>query len=276
MFWSRVACVAGGLALVSPVMAADVTPGFGSLKDVPFVAPIITPPWAGFYAGLHVGGIVDDNGRNLKVDRFEVDETELGFVKRHIIVDPNFENEFRTFDRDDDGNVIGGVHIGYNWQRPDSLFVFGVEGDLDFADRLDFLATLRARLGIGLDRFLIYGTAGVAFASFDERRFDVVNVPVLLPAFDEVVRLRHDNDDTQVGFVAGVGAEIKLAQNVSLGLEGLYYDFDDDNRNSVKFTRDIDDDTTEVAVFSRHRDNSFWQVRGRLTYHVNQPFAPLR
>jgi opacity protein-like surface antigen len=53
-----------------------------------------------------------------------------------------------------------------------------------------------------------------------------------------------DFDDT--GWVAGGGFEHKLRQNVSFGVEGLYYDFEGE------------DDFGDAA---------FWTARARLTYH---------
>lgn len=71
---------------------------------------------------------------------------------------------------------LGGGYVGYNMQTP-SNWVFGLEADalwsgiggtsgVKSAD-LDFLSTLRLRTGMSIDRFLVYGTAGLAMARVD-------------------------------------------------------------------------------------------------------------
>lgn len=248
MFRKFVLSAGAVLLFASSALAADVyTAPSGSLKDIP-EAPI-TPPWAGFYFGAHLGGIVDDDDDRVKAE----------FEK--FFDDDDLDNYLFTED-DDDGKFIGGVHIGYNWQRVGSPLVFGVEGDVDFGDQIDWLATLRARLGFGTERAHLYVTGGVAFAEFNDNDFDVVYI-----GNDNDVEFleRRGDNDTQTGWVAGVGAEFKLAQNVSLGLEGLYYSFDEDDRRVVFI-----DDEDQLATFSRDTERDFWQIRGRLTYHVNR------
>lgn len=177
----------GALALtaVAPVAnAADVYRREGGLKDagpVDYLPPIV---WAGFYAGVNLGAAFDDN-------------------------------------EDSDTVLIGGGHLGYNWQGPSNLVV-GIEGDVDFADDIDYLATIRGRLGYAFGPTLAYATGGAAFIS--------------------------DGDNDETGWVAGAGLEHKIRENVSIGVEGLYYSFDEDNNND---------------------DADFWTARARLTYHFN-------
>ena len=67
----------------------------------------------------------------------------------------------------DDGFVVGG-QLGINWQF--NNFVFGIEGDGSFVDygSVDSLETIRGRVGLAFDRFLVYGTGGGAFQDFDD------------------------------------------------------------------------------------------------------------
>jgi outer membrane immunogenic protein len=68
--------------------------------------------------------------------------------------------------------IGGGLYTGYNFQ-PGSNFVLGIEGDITAHDMSGsaggisvsnpWNATLRGRAGFAFDRFLIYGTGGVAF-----------------------------------------------------------------------------------------------------------------
>lgn len=196
--------------------AADVF-GNGSLKDTtmpPPAAPCCVITWHGFYVGSNIGAAWPD-------------------------IDWRF-NELDVW-RDDDAELIGGLHLGYNWQGAGSLVV-GFETDVNFSDTFDYLASVRGRLGVAFDRTLFYTTAGVAFAGLnDDLHF--ANGFFL-------------DDDSNTGWVAGLGIETKVSPAVSVGLEGLYYSFDDwrfrDNGN-------IHDVSTDM-----------WTVRGRLTWHFNR------
>lgn len=104
--------------------------------------------WTGFYAGLHAG---------------------YGHAGSKVTGDLSASPSGEDF--------LAGIQAGYNHQRQN--WVFGIEGDLniDFRDtepvavpggglaaKLDFHATVRGRVGYTFDRFMTYGTAGLAFA----------------------------------------------------------------------------------------------------------------
>lgn len=173
--------------LAAPAKAADVE-----------VAPEpLVYDWTGFYAGAHVGyGEAQVNG----------------------------EHETDAFGLDPNG-ILGGVHAGFNWQL--GSFVIGSEGDFSWGNwddsatldpgesvsaEVDWLATLRARLGLALDNFLIYGTVGAAWADAEA---SIVDTPTGSVDFDEV------------GLVAGGGVEWGLSESLSWKLEGLWFNFDD-------------------------------------------------
>jgi outer membrane immunogenic protein len=221
------ATVLMGAGAISAANAADIYKG-GGLKDESGYVPAIT--WAGFYAGVQAGSVFGDEFT------FERNDTN------ELVVDI-------------DDTWLVGAHLGYNWQR--GTVVFGVEGDWSYlgGDRgieLDdlnttglqqddnWLASVRGRLGYATGSTLLYATAGVAFlhttTDFVEDLFDV-------DIFS----------DTSVGFVAGVGVEHKFTPNVSLGLEGLSYSFDE---------------VSSLPGFSFERD--LWSVRGRVSYHFDR------
>jgi opacity protein-like surface antigen len=192
-----------------------------SFKDAPVHAAVSN--WAGFYIGGNLGGAIDLNDADVSGAAVSAGDDEL----------------------------IGGVHVGYNWQSYGSKLVFGVEGDLNFADNIDYLASLRARLGVGTERALFYATAGVAF--IDGLEQDI--------RFDDGSRATIKRDGDDVGFVVGGGAEFKVSSNWSLGVEGLYYNFDGDKE--------------DLGAFDYDNEADFWTVRGRVTYHINRGHAPL-
>src|ERR1700693_4723329 len=79
------------------------------------------------------------------------------------------------------GSLYGGVQIGYNYLLP-SRILLGVDADISFpyfleggdvvstratsqgvaTETVDFVATMRGRVGYAFDRWLIYGTGGFA------------------------------------------------------------------------------------------------------------------
>lgn len=190
-----------GLAAAYPAQAADIY-----RREPP--PPVVEAPreyipaigWTGFYIGGNIGA------------NWPSDDLEL---------------------LDDDAKLIGGGHVGFNWQSP-SNWVFGVEGDANFSDDFDYLASVRGRLGYAFGRTLVYGTGGAAFAGFN------------------------DFIDDETGWVAGGGFETKVRDNMSLGVEALYYNFDEASIGPI-------DDATEALT-----------VRGRLTFHMNSWAEPLK
>lgn len=218
----------------------------------PVPAPILHD-WSGFYIGGHVGyGGADFDGRAVGRD-------PAGAV---------------VFDASDDFNadgIVGGLHGGFNWQV--GSFVLGVEGDVSFVDwsdsaiyldgtgaevgrarvDVDFLASVRGRLGMALDTLLLYGTGGIAFADAEAR------ASATHPVLAETATGKVDFDD--VGWVVGGGAEWAAIPNrFSVGVEGLWYFFDDSETTSHTFT----DGSTVTA---RATFDDAWVVRARANFH---------
>lgn len=206
----RGAIIAALFATVSPValQAAD-------LPVAPVVPTVIaaTPIWTGFYVGAHLGAGWSD---------FEDDTSFLGFDLGSAL--------------DDDRNAffIGGLQAGYNWQT--GPLVLGVEADVSFANmeedvsigdrrfgvkataETDLMATARARVGYAFDRFMVYGTGGVAITHVE------TDVRANLGPFG----LRSGDGQSYVGWVVGAGVEGQITPNLSARLEYLYADFGED------------------------------------------------
>ena len=154
----------------------------------PMIAAVPVFTWTGFYVGVNAG-----YGWNAN------DSITVGGV---------------TFDLDDEGGFVGGVHAGYNYQI--GSFVVGLEGDIQYADfgregafvvdgttydvdNSDWFGTVRARAGVAFDRALIYATGGFAFA------------------------------DNASGWTVGGGVEYAFTNNLSAKIEGLYVNLDQDD-----------------------------------------------
>jgi outer membrane immunogenic protein len=198
----------------------------------PVVAPPVVYNWSGFYIGGHLGGKWADHDGDISFDQF------VGFTPLGLAAFGNGGNDSETA-------FVGGGQIGFNWQA--GSWVFGIEGDFSAtsAERTvvccgplvlatglpfvpgdtlsvknDWQASVRGRLGYAWDRFMVYGTAGVAFANL-EATVALVPVPALgLPG------LFASASDTLTGWTAGGGIEFGLWDNWSLGVEYRFSSFD--------------------------------------------------
>jgi opacity protein-like surface antigen len=222
MNWTILAAAGLVLGGISAAQAADPYAG-GGLKDGPVAYD--APVWTGKYIGAFGGYVFDD-----KSPKYNYYDDEV------IALAPFYPKKPSSFDE-----AIGGVHAGWAWSTGRELFgfsffggefIWGVEGDIGFSDKIDYLASLRTRSGIAWGDWLLYSTSGIAFLSFDN--------PITF-----------DRDDHKVGYVYGGGIEKFIKPGWSVGAEGLFYDFDKDKG-------------------PYYRDNGdFWQVRGKLTYHLS-------
>jgi outer membrane immunogenic protein len=119
----------------------------------------------------------------------------------------------------DPSGGFGGIQSGYNWQVSRNL-VLGIESDASWGSikdvaggnsvDVDTMGTVRARLGYAMDRMMVYGTAGLAWAHADAS-YNAGTV----------------NDRFHLGWAAGVGVEYLIAPRWSAKLEYIYADFGD-------------------------------------------------
>lgn len=121
-----------------------------------------------------------------------------------------------------------GVEAGYAWQV--GQLVFGVAGDVspvghfdgdesvagvgDFSGRMDFVASLRGKIGIADGPLMAYATGGVAWAHAE------------LDAGPAGGPLTVSYDDDLAGWVAGGGLAFQVNRNVEIKAEVLYFNFD--------------------------------------------------
>lgn len=201
------------LALSGAATAADL-PRAAPVYKAPVVAPIYS--WTGFYIGAHVG-----YGWASK----DWDQTFSSFG---LALD-------RTVSANEPESFLGGGQIGFNWQS--GQFVFGVEADGSWTDandcgtahavftayhgcnQVNWYVTATGRLGVAMDRALLYVKGGAAFA--DEEHHIT---------FNNVVTTNSPSE-TRFGWTVGAGIEYGLAPNWSAKIEYNYMDFGAENHS---------------------------------------------
>ena len=185
--------------------------------------------WQGFYVGGNLGEAFDGS----KLSIFDLSGDGL------------------SIKADTQDQFIGGVHLGYNLQGAHILY--GIEGDADFSQDISFLGSIRGRLGWAGERVLVYGTAGVGFVNADANFTisSLVNPPTKL-----------SHEISEVSFVVGGGLDFKVLPRLSLGAEGLFYDFANDEAHL----------TAAGAPFLFHDHPDMTVVRGRITYYFNPSY----
>lgn len=204
----------GGLSLANPAHSQS------RLNSQPVAAP---DAWSGFYLGVNAGGAW--SGRNLSIDY-----TEGGW-------DPG--PDMGTANA---SSAIGGFHGGYNFRMTPS-WLLGIEADWDWAnlrrsetgaltlggtpfrgssmlmdDKLDWLASVRGRVGYTFNNVLLFGSGGAAFTKTSYTGF-------LVPKGNPIPQSPYGFEKNNTGWVAGAGIEWLAAANWTVRAEYLHYDF---------------------------------------------------
>jgi outer membrane immunogenic protein len=198
--------------------------------DLPLKAPTVRPAqavnWTGFYIGVHAGY---SWGR---WDGLLTYDPGTGPVQ--VFDPPN-----RTIDA---AGWLGGGQIGFHYQL--GSFVFGPEAEISWTNlkggntfstiglnnytwninnRLDWFGTVRGRTGIAVDRFLIYGTAGVAFGQAKANEVVTGFQGQGFPPTGQVTAVASTSEN-HIGWTAGGGVEWLLSRSLSIKVEYLYVD----------------------------------------------------
>jgi outer membrane immunogenic protein len=208
--------------LLASVGAIALTGSAALAADLPSRAPppVYLPPapiftWTGIYVGGQIGYAWTSGNNNFTgFDPFFAGGT---FLTTSLGGTPS--------------GVIGGAHVGYNYQI--NQWVLGIEGSVDgtslsntavaaFPDgttlsahsTADIQGSIRGRLGVAWDRALIYGTGGVAFGGFN------TNVSIANP---NVPFFANGNvSSTRVGWTVGGGIDYAVTNNWSVFAEYRY------------------------------------------------------
>jgi len=180
------------------------------------------------------------------------------------------------------GGTVGG-ELGYNWQVGSA--VFGVETDISWfgisgstssgalypccaptaftinsSVKTDWLWTLRPRLGLADDHWLLYATGGLAVSDV---KANFLFTDTFATALESA-----SISSTRAGWVAGVGAEYAFAGSWSVKLEYLHIDlgsFSTSSSNLTAFTPPI---AFPTNVFSHSIDLKSDVVRAGVNFHL--------
>jgi outer membrane immunogenic protein len=153
---------------------------------------------------------------------------------------------------------LGGGQIGYNWQGPNSPWIFGLEADIQatgqrdtftapaivlvpppgalplptttaigsLTEKLPWFGTVRGRIGFApAPRWMLYATGGLAFADVQSSGGVAVSTGFAgaPPIFTGATSATFNNDRT--GWTVGGGAEWAVSGAWSVKVEYLYMDF---------------------------------------------------
>ncbi len=193
--------------------------GAAFAADLPMrTAPVFAPPlppvftWSGGYIGINAGYAFDYSSRFTTFD--DPLNGNVGVAAGQIPGSSRVR---------DDG-FTGGGQIGYNFQfGAGSGIVVGVEADAAYTDLgktnqydgsnlavaglttrlhsdMDFLGTVRGRVGYAFDRFMVYGTGGFAYGD--------VNVnSTITNSVNGALLYSNGRSNLQTGYAYGGGIE---------------------------------------------------------------------
>lgn len=247
------------IALGAPALAADLPP------PAPPPPPAFT--WTGFYVGAQIGYLWGINSGNVTF------VTPRGFAGGGNL-------------GGDAQGVIGGGHLGYNYQI--NQWVVGIEGSVDGTTaarnillavpfpqtgtrvanaeltgtvRTTIQGSIRSRLGIAFDRLLVYGTGGVAFGAFSTD-FQLNGFDPAAPFFAS-----HRRSTTRVGWTVGGGVQYAINDRWSIFGEYRYTNFGT--------LRDVPTTTVPGLNYVSNRSLAQNQVQVGVNYRFGAASAPV-
>jgi outer membrane immunogenic protein len=212
------------LAATQPALAAD----------APYWAPPSTTApfnWNGFYIGAN-GGYGWHVGQSVEL------------LTDDITPVPNNFGDATAASRGTIGNIqaqgwFAGGQVGYNWQYGSSVLV-GVESDLQFSRiegskteiftnpngtqpisgtanfNIDWFGTLRGRVGVMADGWLLFASGGLAYGSVG------YNLSAIETTGAPLYQTMLSASEMKYGYVVGAGVEYAFAPNLILKGEYQY------------------------------------------------------
>ncbi|WP_238271673.1 outer membrane protein [Methylobacterium cerastii] len=221
--------------------------------------PVFTPvpvfTWTGFYVGVNAGYAFTENDtiRTTGINNLGAVGTPTAPANLQLNVDRNLRRPAVNMATE---GFSGGGQIGYNFQfTPGSGIVVGVEADAQYTDlsrnqvqnttntafnpnvlinsyrtELNYLGTVRGRIGYAFDRVFVYGTGGFAYGDVTQAVTFQTGAPITYAA-------RRSSMET--GYAYGGGIEYALPTESFLNffrasavtIKGEYIRYDLGSRN---------------------------------------------
>jgi outer membrane immunogenic protein len=205
------------VALAADLPQRNIAPEYSEPQSTPETV------WTGLYVGGQLGGAFGHESSVTSIPPF----APIGF--------PGVATPATT----DPSGFIGGAHIGYNFlalpMLSGAVGIVGLEGDIDGSTyrrvvtfgpgnpfgvgvgsaetvSSNIQGSVRARLGVAVNRVLFYGIGGVTIGQFDT---SYNNVGTGYDSFSHVL----------TGYVFGAGAEYAITPNWAVRVEYLYSQF---------------------------------------------------
>jgi outer membrane immunogenic protein len=200
--------------------------------------------WGGFYAGLSIGSAKSEvDFRAIPNDFFFNSGVAADAIAGTFIANNSPANLSAS-------GLTGGGQVGYNWEH--GRVVVGLEADISFHDlkkrsdrgpftdagftvhrfvqttEQNLLVTLRPRIGVTFDRFMVYATAGLSIGNFEVEDTIINN--------NGAWQYQGTDSGTRVGWVLGGGVEMKLFGQWSLKGEYLRSEFANSNFRALHST----------------------------------------
>lgn len=283
----------------TPVEPPPAQPAPTVMPPAPEPAPVVmdepASKWGGFYIGGHLGYgfqsgdddetvLFDKNLDGVFGDTLNTSGGDNAFS-------PGFcggaavDGTAASGCKGDDDGIDAGARLGYDWQFgnfvvgglleasyadiSDSVSAFSVTpASYTFTRDLNFLGAARLRAGFATDDMLFYATGGGAYGDIG-RKFTTTNG---VNSFTE-----DGADDGAWGWQAGGGAEYRLSDSLSMGVEYIYTSLKDEDY-AVRAGAGTAPDTNPFILANangtdliREDDRfDFHTVRATLSYRFNE------
>lgn len=183
--------------------------------------------WTGAYVGAQLGydfgGMADYRWLSLPMSAYNYSHNPNGF--------------------------LGGVFLGYNYQFSNGLMLGGeadatwgniraaapapLDPDTMGATKIDWTASVRARLGYAIDRFMPYITGGAAYGRLN---------------FAESGLLVGSGDVNLSGWTIGAGAEYAVTDNLLIRTEYRYTEFSRKSFTTTITNFDVDLNSHDIRL----------------------------
>lgn len=196
-----------------------------------------------------------------------------------------------TGNSSDSGRTLGGVKVGYNWQK--DRLVYGVEADIssvrdktlrssasaeadidgqtpgmikidaDAKLGVDWFSTLRGRLGYAVsDNLLPFVTAGLAYGKVRNKvSYKITDDDYLGGAEEQQGSLGGNSSET--GWTVGAGADYRLSSNILANITYLYVDLGSKDKEEYTY---VNSTNSRTAFVGSEVDPSFHVLRVGLSW----------